>query len=62
MTERKEVMFNIQTARRLRRAYEKAVADGVDEFVFDECPLLIDYAKYLLEYVEGELGINQPTK
>ena len=37
----------------LRDAYEKAVQDGVEQFVFDGHALVTNYAKYLLEYADS---------
>lgn len=37
----------------LRKAYDKAVKAGLSEFTFNGQVLLVDYAKYLLEYLEG---------
>lgn len=36
----------------LRKAYRKAVATKADQFIWRNIPVLTDYAKYLLEYME----------
>lgn len=36
---------------RLKKAYNKAVADGRDKFAFDGRIVLVAYAKYLIEYL-----------
>lgn len=38
--------------RALKVAYEKAVKDGREEFIYKGHTLLTDYAKYLIEYLE----------
>jgi hypothetical protein len=37
---------------RLRKDYEKAVNAKAERFEFDGIPLVTDYAKYLLEYLD----------
>lgn len=34
------------------KAYEKALKDGVDTFIFEGLEFYTPYAKYLLEYIE----------
>ncbi len=36
----------------MRQAYDKAVAAGDEEFTFLDQPVLVGYAKYLLEHLE----------
>ena len=50
--------FTPDVAKALRHAYELAHKRGDETFVFDGTTLLTSYAKYLLEYVEGQLNIN----
>jgi len=38
------------TLSRLKKAYKKAFDEGLDVFVFDGNKLVINYAKYLIEY------------
>jgi hypothetical protein len=40
----------------LRKAYEAALAAGKDVFQFEGHDILVSYAKYLLEYLDGMLG------
>lgn len=40
----------------LRRAYEMALSQGRTEFVFEERDYLTAYARYLLEYLDAQLG------
>jgi hypothetical protein len=39
---------------RLRKRYEQAVRKGEDQFMFEGNEFLVNYAKYLLEYLEGK--------
>ena len=39
----------------LKLKYAKAVTDGAESFVFEEHELLVTYAKYLIEYLEGRM-------
>lgn len=41
--------------RRLKMSYDKAVKEGKTDFTFDGDTLLVQYAKYVLEYMEMEL-------
>ncbi len=44
---------------RLKKAYAEAVSNGASQFTVKdgekELPLVVDYAKYLIEYLEGVL-------
>ena len=40
----------------LRAAYDKAVEQGAESFVFERVPLVTDYAKYVLEYLDYKLA------
>ena len=37
--------------RKLQSAYDKAVAEGLDQFTFEGNEYVTQYAKYLLEYI-----------
>lgn len=37
---------------KLKRAYDAALEEGHTSFVFQERELLVDYAKYLLQYLK----------
>ena len=39
---------------KLREAYNKAVEEKKEEFVFNEFPLVTQYVKYLLEYIDSQ--------
>jgi hypothetical protein len=53
-----EVDFTPEKVKKLRRYYDRAVRAGDDEFVFEGNQLLVGYAKYLLEYLEGKMRAN----
>jgi len=38
----------------LRIAYNKAVEEKKDSFIYNELPLVTDYVKYLLEYTDSQ--------
>lgn len=50
-----ETWFDLAATKRLRTAYELAVRHNHEAFQFDGQPLLVGYAKYLLEYLEAQL-------
>ncbi len=45
--------FDKENTKELREVYDTAVADGAEQFVFHGHTLVVDYAKYLLQYLEG---------
>lgn len=45
----------------LRKAYNKAVKEGKDQFKFKDADFVTGYAKYFLEYYEPKFGIQQVT-
>lgn len=47
--------FDAARRDRLRQEYDAAVLAGRDRFMFDGHELLVDYAKYLLEYLDSTL-------
>lgn len=55
MSMEKFIEFNDEKAKRLKKAYGKAVADGLVEFEFEGQTLYTPYARYLLEFIEMEL-------
>jgi hypothetical protein len=52
MTEGQSIQFTRAKVRALRKAYE--ATDG-ETFTFEGHEFLVGYAKYLLEYLEGEI-------
>ena len=51
----KTITFDHEAVIRLRRLYEYALERGDEELMFDGAPLLVSYAKYLLEYLEARI-------
>ena len=49
------IQWDIPKMRRLQIAYDAAVADGRDQFTFEQHQFLTSYAKYLLEFLHGRL-------
>lgn len=47
--------FTIEKREQLRKAYEEAVAMGVEAFGFEGNEYLVSYARYLLEYLDERL-------
>lgn len=41
--------------KQFKQEYEKALKEGKDQFLFGKEPILVDYAKYFIEYFENEL-------
>jgi hypothetical protein len=55
MSEQKMIDFDLAKARRLKKAYDKAVASGAEVFDFeDHGPILVLYCKYVIEYLETQ--------
>lgn len=48
--------FNRTNAARFKKAYLDAVAKNKDQFVWEGHGFLINYAKYLIEYLEINFG------
>lgn len=48
--------FDRAALERLKKAYKAARESGASEFTFEGVPLLVDYARYLIEYLESQLG------
>ena len=45
-------MIHEGNIKQFRRAYNKAVKDGVESFMFEGHEILVSYAKYVLEYFD----------
>lgn len=50
--------FDREKVKLLRSYYEQALKEGKTEFSFAGHLLLVDYAKYLLEYLESHFDIK----
>jgi hypothetical protein len=47
--------FDKEKTLELRDAYDTAIADGAEKFIFHGHALACDYVKYLLEYLENKI-------
>ena len=58
MDDRKMINFTPEMAKRLKAAYleAKKTKQGRDTFVFDGNEYVLDYAKYLVEFLEMKFG------
>jgi len=56
------IAINKRTLEEVREAYIKAVDDGQDSFYYEGVELLVDYAKYLIQYMEMVLGKTGETQ
>ena len=50
-----EISFDRPMLDRLKTAYNRAVENKVKTFMFENNQYLVDYAKYLIEHLEGVL-------
>jgi hypothetical protein len=49
------INFDAAKVERFRKRYERAVREGEEVFKFEGKDILVGYAKYVLEYLEGKL-------
>ena len=56
------MVFDLEKYNSLKLSYEKAVSENKEQFTFESKILLTSYAKYLLEYLENVLGINEKNQ
>jgi hypothetical protein len=54
--------FTKERVEQLRVLYDEAVAKELEQFSFYGQPLNIDYAKHLLDYLEGVYEIDKRKK
>lgn len=54
--QRPVLLYDIAKKKRLRKAYHEAVKQKLNEFDFEGYTYVTGYAKYLLEYLDSELG------
>lgn len=52
---KKTITFDRQELSNLKRSYTVAIRNKKDQFIFKGSPLLVSYAKYLIEYLETKL-------
>jgi hypothetical protein len=57
--EGKHLVIDQEVSEKLRTAYNQAMADKCDAFMFQGHKFLTSYAKYMLEYIDGRLGNDQ---
>jgi len=57
-----KIEFDREKYNSLKLIYEKSVEENKEQFVWEGQILLTSYAKYLLEYLENVLGINEKNK
>jgi len=46
------IQFTPEKATALQKAYDRAVGEGAEVFVFEGQEVVVAYAKYLLEYLK----------
>lgn len=54
--EQKMISWTKPMLERFRKAYQKAVADNADTFMFDGNEFVVGYAKYLIQYLDNQFG------
>ena len=56
------ISFNPENFEQLKKEYQVAVDAGMDIFMFDgQYEMLVSYAKYLIEYLEGRFKLLEQT-
>jgi len=56
--ERKYIEFTPAKYRKFKAAYESAKASGAETFEFEGNDFLVAYAKYVIMYLEQQMGIR----
>lgn len=56
MSDTEMVNFDEPTLERLKVAYEEARIAGKDVFIFEEREYATSYAKYVIQFLEGEFA------
>lgn len=52
------ITFDKEKVAKLQEAYDHAVKDGVDVFIFEDKEFYREYAKYMLVYLHDKLKKN----
>ena len=52
------ITINFATYKKLKKAYQEALKNNETIFIFEGHELLINYAKYLLQYLDMQLGVK----
>jgi late competence protein required for DNA uptake (superfamily II DNA/RNA helicase) len=55
MSEQKIINWTPAMLARFKKAYDKAVTEKVDTFMFDGNEFVVGYAKYLIQYLDSVL-------
>ena len=53
------IQFTMDKLDRLIERYDLAVENGEEQFEFEGHDFLTDYAKYLIQYLRGEFGLDE---
>jgi hypothetical protein len=52
------IEFNQASLKSVKKAYAKAVEDGKDQFTWGGHEFVTNYAKYMIEYLEGQFKLE----
>ncbi len=55
----KQVSFDYEKFKKFKKTYKKAANIGCSNFTFDGDAYLVDYAKYMIEYLEARFKNNK---
>lgn len=53
-----EINFTRRKLVEFKRLYNQAVIDKKEQFLFEGHEVLVSYAKYMIEYLDGQFGIK----
>jgi hypothetical protein len=56
------IALNVETYKKLKKEYERAVKENQEIFLFENKELLTSYAKYLLEYMKDKLKLGEQNE
>jgi hypothetical protein len=56
------MIFDLEKYNSLKLSYEKAVSENKEQFTFESKILLTSYTKYMLQYLENKLEINEKNE
>ena len=56
------MVFDLEKYNSLKLSYGKAVSENKEQFTFERQILLTSYAKYMLQYLENKLEINEKNE
>ena len=55
----KEIPINLESYKRIKKAYNKAIKENKEVFLYDDSAMLVKYAYYLIGYMETILKIKK---